>query len=97
MFEKVPYGVKVRIRGDEVGGFKAQLCIAYNRFLPFVNIWSEIGSYDKTGTKYVFTTFEEARTAAMNEYNRWIEYYQEDEANNKKLKTVSNKTIWEHP
>ena len=52
MFKKVPYGIKVRVKGNDVTGYRAQLCISYIRFVPFLNIWSDI-TVRKNGVRQV--------------------------------------------
>lgn len=97
MFDKVPYGVKVRVRGKSGVGYKADVCISYNRFLPFVNLWTPISSRKSAWTSYVFETLEEAQDAALASYKGWIDYYKRDEENKRMLKAVPNGNVWEHP
>ena len=96
MSKKIPYGVKVRVRGKSGIGYKAEICIDYSRFSPF-NIWTEISSRKSGWTTYVFDTLEDAQEAAMSQYNEWIDYYKRDAVNEQMLKKVPNGTVWEHP
>ena len=96
MSKKIPYGVKVRVRGKTGIGYKAEICINYSRFSPF-NIWTPISSRKRGYTAYTYDTLEDAQEAAMSQYNDWIDYYKRDEENKQKLKKVPNGTIWEYP
>ena len=96
MSKKIPYGVKVRVRGKSGIGYKAELCINYSRFSPF-NIWTEISSRKSGWTTYVFDTLKDAQEAAMSQYDSWIAYKKHDEEKKQKLKKVPNGTVWEHP
>lgn len=96
MLKKIPYGIKVRIRGSEETGYKVESCIHYNRFFRFLNYWSGVCSYDTSkGITWVFTTLDEAKTVADKEYNNWIKYYTDKEQGVKARKTVGNKIVWE--
>lgn len=98
MFKKVPYGVKVRVKGNEVTGYRAQLCITCSRILPdFMNIWSDIHAYENGIQTIVFDTLEAARAVAMKEYESWIAYYKQCEEETKQTKKVAKKVVWEHP
>ena len=97
MFKKVPYGIKVRVKGNDVTGYRVQLCISYSRFVPFLNIWSDI-SIRKNGVRQVvFTSLAEARVVALKEYDQWISYSKMREDEDKQAKKVAKKVVWEHP
>lgn len=97
MFKKVPYGIKVRVKGNDVTGYRAQLCISYSRFIPFLNIWSDI-SIRKNGVRQVvFTSLREAQIVALKEYDQWISYSKMREDEDKQTKNVAKKVVWEHP
>lgn len=98
MFEKVPYGVKVRVRGNEKDGFVAEYAICAYRFLPLMDNWSLISRY--THTPYTkqdtFPTFELAKEAAMAQYDSWIDFYKRAEET-KRIAKSQRKVVWKHP
>lgn len=97
MLKKVPYGIKVRVKGNDVTGYRAQLCISYSRFVPFLNIWSDI-SIRKNGVRQVvFASLREAQVVALKEYDQWISYAKFREDEDKQTKKVAKKVVWEHP
>jgi hypothetical protein len=78
MFEKVPYGVKARVRGNEKDGFVAEYAICTYRFLPFMDKWNIIQHYPSANPGYsspTFPTFELAKEAAMTKYDSWMNFY----------------------
>jgi hypothetical protein len=97
MFQKIPYGLKVRVRGSEDTGYRADICYGYNRFFPFLNIWTDLARYNYGLPTVAFKTMDEATEVAMTEYNRAISYYVQKEEKDKQLKKVSKRTVWEHP
>ena len=98
MFKKVPYGVKVRVRGNEKDGFIAERAICTTRFTPFLDNWSLISRY--THTPYTkndtFPTLESAKEAAMEQYNSWINFYERAEET-KRIAKSQRKVVWKHP
>ena len=99
MFEKIPYGVKVRVRGNEKVGFIAEYAICTTRFLPFLDNWSIIKNYSSANYKYstnTFPTLESAKEAAMREHYRWIGHFKRDEEE-KKVAKAQRKIVWKHP
>ena len=100
MFKKIPYGVKVRVRGNDATGYVAEYCLHYSRFVRFFNTWSIIKYHDPkryTSTN-VFPTLQLAQDAAMEQYNRWIGLYQRQEEEKRVAKAVKkSRTVWEHP
>jgi len=48
MFKKVPYGVKVRVRGNEKNGFIAEYAIHASRFFTLFDTWSVIKRWSKS-------------------------------------------------
>ena len=98
MFKKVPYGVKVRVRGNEQDGFIAEYTLHASRFTPFLADWRLISHYTHTPfTKYdTFPTFESAKEAAMAQYDSWINHYKNAEEKTRIAKSQS-KVIWKHP
>ena len=98
MFKKVPYGVKVRVRGNEKDGFIAEYAINTFRFLPFLDNWSLISRYTHTPfTKYdTFPTLESAKKAAMAQYDSWIDFYERAEET-KRIAKRQSKIFWKHP
>ena len=98
MFEKIPYGVKVRVRGNEKDGFIAEYAICCTRFTPFLDNWSLISRY--THTPYTkndtFPTLELAKEAAMERYDGWINHFKRDEEE-KKVAKAQRKVVWKHP
>ena len=98
MFKKIPYGVKVRVRGNEKDGFVAEYAICTTRFTPFLDNWSLISRYTHTPfTRYdTFPTFESAKEAAMAQYDSWINHYKREEETLRLAKSQS-KVIWKHP
>jgi len=98
MFEKVPYGVKVRVRGNEKVGFIAEYAICCTRFTPFLDNWRLIHRY--THTPYTkndtFPTLESAKEAAMTLYHRWINDFKHEEEE-KKVAKAQRKIVWKHP
>jgi hypothetical protein len=98
MFEKVPYGVKVRVRGNEKDGFIAEYAINTFRFLPFMDNWRLINHY--THTPYTrndtFPTLESAKEAAMTQYYSWINHYKREEET-KRIAKSQSKVVWKHP
>lgn len=99
MFKKVPYGVKVRVRGSDETGYSAEYAINCNRFLPFFDMWSSISYYDRDMgfSSKEFPTLEAAKTGAMKEYDTWIDYFHCKEAEMKLKRRISKKIVWEHP
>ncbi len=98
MFEKVPYGVKVRVRGNEQDGFIAEYAICTYRFLPFLDSWTIAKNYP-FGTGYsqdTFPTFDLAKEAAMIHYDRWIGFYKREEET-KRIAKSQRKVVWKHP
>ncbi len=98
MFKKIPYGVKVRVRGNEQDGFIAEYVICPYRFLPFMDNWNLISRYTHTPfTKNdTFPTFELAKEAAMTQYDSWIHRFKHDEEQ-KKIAKAQRKVVWKHP
>lgn len=98
MFEKIPYGVKVRVRGNEQDGFVAEYAICAYRFFPFMDNWNIISHY--THTPYTkngtFATFELAKEAAMAQYDSWIDFYKKCEET-KRIAKSQRKVVWKHP
>jgi hypothetical protein len=95
MFKKIPYGVKVRVRGNDEIGYIAEYAIYCSRFLPFMDDWTVIKDYRSSDT---FTTQEAAQKAAMAQYNSWISFYKRKDKEKKlKRKLANSRTIWEHP
>ena len=98
MFEKIPYGVKVRVRGNEQDGFIAEYAIGCFRFLPFINNWNIRSHY--THTPYIrhdtFPTFDLAKEAAMSKYDSWIKFYKQEEET-KRVSKAQRKVLWKHP
>ena len=94
MFKKVPYGVKVRVRGNEKNGFIAEYAINTFRFLPFLDNWSLIKHYsDSTST---YSTLELAKEVAMIKYRSWMKFYKNEEEE-KRIAKSQSKVIWKHP
>lgn len=91
-FQSAPYGVKVRVIGDDKSGYDAQYAICCNRFFP--DNWQ---FSIETQVRARFATFKEAQDAAMKEYKSWIKFY--DRKNLEKLakKNKSNKVVWTYP
>ena len=98
MFKKVPYGVKVRVRGNEKNGFIAEYAINTFRFLPFLDNWSLISRYTHTPfTKNdTYPTLADAKLAAMAQYDSWINHYKREEET-KRIAKSQSKVIWKHP
>ena len=99
MFEKIPYGVKVRVRGNEKDGFIAEYAICTYRFLPFMDNWSIIQHYPSGNRGYpsnTFTTLELAKEAAMIKYDSWMNFYKNAEEETRIAKSQS-KVVWKHP
>ena len=99
MFEKVPYGVKVRGRGNEKDGFIAEYAIYARRFFTLFDVWSVIKHYPSGNYRYsvdTFPTFELAKEAAMIQYNRWINHFKRVEEE-KKVAKAQRKVVWKHP
>jgi hypothetical protein len=99
MFEKVPYGVKVRVRGNEKDGFIAEYVIYAHRFTPFLDNWSIIKHYPSANSRYsedTFPTFELAKEAAMREHYRWVGIAKRVEEE-KKVAKAQRKVVWKHP
>jgi len=98
MFKKVPYGVKVRVRGNEKGGFIAEYAINTFRFLPFMEDWRLIHRY--THAPYTkndtFPTLELAKEAAMTKYDSLINHFKHEEEQ-KKIAKAQRKVVWKHP
>lgn len=97
MFKKIPYGVKVRVKGNEETGYVAQYAISCIRFLPFLDIWSNITRMKMGGTAVRFDSLEDAQDFAMRKYNSWISYFKAKEAEDRERSKVSNKIVWKHP
>lgn len=97
MFKKVPYGVKVRVKGSEKTGYVPQYAICCNRFLPFLDTWTSLYIVEKGVTKACFDTLSEAQEIALARYDEWIAYYKRKEEEDKQRRKVSRKTAWKHP
>ncbi len=98
MFKKVPYGVKVRVRGNEKDGFIAEYTLHSSRFAAFLHDWRLISRYTHTPfTKHdTFPTLESAKEAAMESYNSWINFYKREEER-KRIAKGQSKVVWKHP
>lgn len=99
MFEKIPYGVKVRVRGNEKDGFIAEYAICCSRFLPFFDAWTIIKHYPSGNICYstdTFPTLELAKEAAMIKYDGWIKHFKREEEE-KKVAKAQRKIVWKHP
>jgi hypothetical protein len=99
MFEKVPYGVKVRVRGNEQDGFVAEYAICTYRFLPFLDNWNIIQHYPSANRGYAsntFPTLELAKEAAMTRYDSWMNFYKNAEEETRISKS-QRKIVWKHP
>lgn len=98
MFKKIPYGVKVRVRGNDETGYVAEYCTHSSRFFPFLDIWTLIKRYQVGKTSNTFPTFELAQKAAMEQYKSWIDFFQRREEEKKAQKKVKRaRIIWKHP
>ena len=96
MFKKVPYGVKVRVRGNEKDGFIAEYAIHASRFFTLFDTWSVIKNYSSKYSIDTFSTLESAKEAAMREHYRWIGHFKRDEEE-KKVAKSQRKIVWKHP
>jgi hypothetical protein len=99
MFEKVPYGVKVRVRGNEQDGFIAEYALHTSRFFPLFDSWSVIRNYPSANPALplnTFATFLAAKEAAMREYNSWIDFYKRREET-KRITKAQRNVVWKHP
>ena len=97
MFKKVPYGVKVRIKGNSMSGYRVEECIKSNRFLPFLDVWMHV-CFFKDGKKIeAFQYFEEAQAFAEICYDKWIKYYNEKEESAKIEKRIAKTVAWQIP
>ncbi len=102
MFKKIPYGVKVRVRGNEKNGFVAEYALRCDRFMPWLDEWAIIQRWVKstynefTYPEDTFPTFELAKEAAMLEYDRWIGMYKRKEETDRVAKS-QRKIVWKHP
>lgn len=100
MFKKIPYGVKVRVRGNEQDGFVAEYALNTTRFLPCFDNWSLIRNSNPTKYSWdwqnTFPTLELAKEAAMEQYDSWIDFYKRREETNRILK-AQRRTVWKHP
>ncbi len=100
MFKKIPYGVKVRVRGSDESGYAAEYAICCSRFFPFMDTWTLIrhyapGSYTAIDT---FPTLEAAQKAAMEQYDQWIDFYERKKKEKMLKKKLSRfSTVWKHP
>ena len=98
MFKKIPYGVKVRVRGNEKDGFIAEYAICTTRFTPFLDNWRLISRY--THTPYTkndtYPTLASAKEAAMAQYDSWINHYKREEET-KRIAKSQSKVVWKHP
>lgn len=95
MFKKVPYGVKVRVKGNDSTGYVAQYAICCSRFFPAQ--WTTIVHFKNGKEFHSFETLEEAQAAAKKEYDTWVKYYVEKEARRKTLKDVAKSPAWQFP
>ena len=99
MFKKIPYGVKVRVRGNEKDGFIAEYALHTTRLFPLFESWSVIQNYPSANGRLpsnTFTTFELAKEAAMEQYDSWIRFYERKEETNRISKS-QRKVVWKHP
>jgi hypothetical protein len=98
MFKKVPYGVKVRVCGNEKDGFIAEYALYTYRFLPFIDDWRLISHY--THTPYTrhdtYPTLASAKLAAMTQYDSWINHFKREEET-KRIAKAQRKVLWKHP
>lgn len=96
MFEKIPYGVKVRVRGNEQAGFIAEYAICCFRFFPFLANWNVVRYYGGGNYSDTFPTLELAKEAAMKKYDDWIKFYKDDEKSARIVKEQRS-VVWKHP
>ena len=99
MFKKIPHGVKVRVRDSDETGYVAEYALYCSRFFPCLDTWTLIKCYTarKQGDN-TFPTFELAQKAAMEQYDRWIEFYERKKEEEKRQKSLKkNLVIWKHP
>ena len=99
MFEKVPYGVKVRVRGNEQVGFIAEYALYASRFFTLFDNWAVIKHYPSANRAYpsnTFPTLELAKEAAMKQYDSWIDFYNRAEET-KRIAKSQRKVVWKHP
>ncbi len=98
MFKKVPYGVKVRVRGNEKDGFIAEYTLHASRFTPFLDQWRLISRY--THTPYTkndtYPTLADAKLAAMTQYDSWINHFKREEET-KRIAKAQRKVLWKYP
>jgi hypothetical protein len=102
MFKKVPYGVKVRVRGNDESGYIAEYATYCSRFFAFMNTWTVIRRLDTNTLKVLetYTTFYEAKDAALLKYDGLIRFYQgqeEEERIAENMAKISKTPVWEHP
>ena len=97
MFKKIPYGVKVRVRGCDITGYHAELCIRFCRAFSFMNMWTPIVKYVDGKEVTTYSTLAEAQLVALDEYDEWIRYYSKKERLEKERKAVARRTVWSKP
>jgi hypothetical protein len=92
LFQTVPYGVKVRVIGDDKSGYDAQYAICCNAITP--DNWQAV-----TESPHLrrFATFEEAQAAALKEHKSWIKFYERKDLDKLAKKNKSNRVVWTHP
>ena len=91
-FQSAPYGVKVRVIGDDKSGYDAQYAICCSRVIP--DNWTLV---TESPQQRRFATFQEAKDAAMKEYKSWIKFYERKKLEKLAKKSKSNRVVWTHP
>lgn len=97
MFKKVPYGVKVRIKGNSMSGYRVEECIKSIWFAPFFDTWCNMIKYSGGKKIEVFDNFEDAQEFAQECYDKWIKYYNEKEESAKIEKRIAKTVAWQIP
>lgn len=93
---KHPYGIKVRVRGDDNSGYRIQYTYNNFRFLPFLTMWFDYEPYINGSRTTVFSHIDNAKKWALSWYDRMIEQAKE-EIDRKKKRKNAKKVVWEHP
>ena len=97
MFEKVPYGVKVRVKGSIDTGYVVEEAICTYRFLPFLDSWVAVSKFSGGKRTDIFTDYDEAQEFAQVCYDNWMKYYATKEEAKRQRKIVAKSKVLQIP
>lgn len=96
MFKKIPHGIAVRVRGNDVDGYRIQYTYRRHQILRFMTMWFDHDIYIGGRRLATVPTLEIAQEQALNKYNDMIEWADKQLAI-KNARKKAKKIVWEHP